>query len=294
MNLTTKLTLSTSLILCSGAPAADAQEVTATHATVMPLVLEPFQGSIVFATVLAPAAGENIVRTQLVTDWTTNGVQSAALFGMHLSANHEQGHVEWSVTGGDLGWGAPAGTYSTAVVTGALNGTVAAGFLPLTTFDLAMEAAGGGGLWGILSPDTKIIYYHGPRMDADQPAVSLVSGGVQSLALNAGPTVGPGLAYIVLGSATATAPGLELSGVHIPLAVDAYTNFTLTSANQGPLVGTLGVLDGAGRGTAQISIPAATDPGLAGTTLYHSMLLLDLPAGALLSASEAVALTLAP
>ncbi|HKX46725.1 MAG TPA: hypothetical protein VJP77_08475, partial [Planctomycetota bacterium] len=116
-----------------------------------------------------------------------------------------------------------------------------------------------------------------PALAADVAAVSLSAGGTQSLALDAG-TDRAGHVHLVLGSATGTA-GILVDGVHLPLDVDAYTLATLAGAN-GPLFpGTLGVLDGCGKGSAAIAVPAGVDPALAGIDLHHAFLAFALDGG---------------
>lgn len=154
-------------------------------------------------------------------------------------------------------------------------------------------APAGGGLWGTIGSASKILFFLGPRMTGDVSSVPLSAGGTQVLDLSAGPTVGPGLLYLVAGSMTGSAPGFSLGGVHVPLVIDAYTMLTVNSANQGPFVGTLGLLDGTGQGSASIAVPAGTAPSLAGATLHHAMILVNLAQGAVLSASNPVELQLA-
>jgi len=126
-------------------------------------------------------------------------------------------------------------------------------------------------------------------LTADVPSLSLVGGGVQALALSA--PAHPSELYWVLGSITGTSPGIAVDGQMIPLTLDAYTLQTLAAPNQAHLSGTLGALDTSGAGTAAIVIPPASDPALAGLTLYHAFVTL---AGQVTSASNAVSLTLIP
>ena len=283
------------VLFLSGLPAAG-QGLTPTHTFETPLGFTSFSGEVIFATMIAPPAGETILGAELHITWTTDGTQSAALFGMHLTAPLESGKSpQWDITGADMGWGSAAGTYSAVVSTDLLNGTLVGGpfgFPP--TLDLGLEAAGGGGLWGTMGPGSKIVFELGPSVTADVPAISLATGGTQQLVLNAGPTVGPGLFYLVAGTSSGTGPGLDLGGVHVPLNVDPYTQMSLAGAN-GPLfTNTLGVLDAQGKGSAMLNIPAGTNPSLAGLTLHHSMVVADPSTGTVLSASAAVPLLLAP
>jgi hypothetical protein len=290
------MTTAAAAILCTTASLAGAQGVTPTHTFETPMKFDPFSGEVVMATMIAPPAGETILRTELHIEWTTDGTQPASLFGMHLSTYLESGPTPtWSLTGADFGWGSAAGTYSAVVSTDLLNGTISGGLPGFpSSLSLNLEAAGGGGLYGAIGHQSKIVFELGPRMTGDVSFVSLSAGGSQNLNLNAGPTVGPGLLYVVAGSVTGTAPGLQVDGVHIPLLVDSYTVFSLANANMGPFVNTLGTLDTAGRAAAQLVIPASSNPGLAGTTLHHTMLGFDQLQPGIFCASNVVDLTLIP
>jgi hypothetical protein len=296
MQASLRLALASAVLSSLGAPALHAQDVTPTHTFETPMIFGSFAGELTFATMIAPPAGESIWRTDLHIEWTTDGTQSAALFGMHLSAPLDTGtSPTWTVTGADLGWGSAAGTYSAVTSTDLLNGTLVGGLFGFPpVLNLTLEAAGGGGLYGTIGVQSKLVFHLGPRMTAANPAISLLAGGSQTLNLNAGPTVGPGLFYVVVGTTSGTTPPVVLDGVKLPLVVDSYTMFTLASANSGPFVNTLGVLDGTGSATANLVVPPGSSPGLAGLVLHHSMLIADPLQGELLSASNPVELTLVP
>ena len=128
-----------------------------------------------------------------------------------------------------------------------------------------------------------------PRSDT----VSLLDGGAQRLSLDAGPEHA-GQIYVVLGSLSGTTPGLALGAVTLPLAVDAYTQYTLASPGIGPLVGTFGLLDAQGRSEApSLAFPAGTDPALAGVVAHHAFVALD-ALSSVTFASNAVRLELLP
>jgi hypothetical protein len=57
-------------------------------------------------------------------------------------------------------------------------------------------------------------------------------------------------------------------------------------------VNTLGFLDPDGKGTAEWSLPAGVDPGLAGLLLHHAYMVLGLPDLELTMTSEATPLKL--
>ena len=111
-------------------------------------------------------------------------------------------------------------------------------------------------------------------MTASVTTRSLTAGGSQSLQIDAG-VANAGSIYLVLGSATGWCPGIVITGTPVALEVDAYTNFTLVHPNSGVLSGSLGLLDGLGRGAASFNLPANSDPSLAGIVLYHVALTFD-------------------
>lgn len=110
-------------------------------------------------------------------------------------------------------------------------------------------------------------------LEADIPSVSVASGGTQTLSLDAG-AAHAGRIYFVAGSMAGTSPGFPLGLVTLPLNYDVYTDFTLLAANSSVLVNTLGVLDGAGKATAQIAVPPGVNPNLVGTDPHHAYTLI--------------------
>jgi hypothetical protein len=79
--------------------------------------------------------------------------------------------------------------------------------------------------------------------------VSVSANQHQVLRLNAGPN-NAGRQYLVLGSLSGTSPGTTVNGVHVPLNVDSYFNFTMNNPNSAILMNSSGVLDATGRGSA--------------------------------------------
>ena len=170
------------------------------------------------------------------------------------------------------------------------------------TFDAAFVAANPrpGGLYDYFCSFHFLVGHVGTvtvvsdPLTADTTSVSLSAGGTQNLSLDAGPAFASKL-YLVAGSATGTSPGLLIDGVSVPLNADFYLTTTVKSANKGPFVGTLGFLSGTGTTASAIALPAGLDPSLAGLTLNHAGIVLDVPgAGVVTFASNAVPLTLTP
>lgn len=109
---------------------------------------------------------------------------------------------------------------------------------------------------------------------SDRDALLAVAGGQQVLNLDAGQAFA-GLPYFVLGSGAGTSPGVDLGGLNLPLnAPDGYLDLTLTQFNGPFLQDTLGLLDGAGRAQAKISLPPG-QTSLSGITVDHAYLVID-------------------
>ncbi|HKX45849.1 MAG TPA: hypothetical protein VJP77_04050 [Planctomycetota bacterium] len=123
--------------------------------------------------------------------------------------------------------------------------------------------------------------------------LSLAVGGVQFLEVDAGPAHA-GELHLLLGSSTGTTPATPLDGVLVPLVPDAYSLFTIASANQAPLIGTLGVLDSAGAATPKFRLTPGTEPALAGALLHHASVVFDSGSGQAVFATNAVPLQLVP
>ena len=112
-------------------------------------------------------------------------------------------------------------------------------------------------------------------LSADIDMMSLGAGGTQTMSQDAG-VANNGRFYIVLGSLTGTTPGLNLGGgVELPLIIDPYFSLTLTNPNQPPLGNSFGNLDALGQATTTFTLPAGSNPNLAGFTFSHASLLLS-------------------
>lgn len=127
---------------------------------------------------------------------------------------------------------------------------------------------------------------------ASPSSISVSSGGVQSLSLDAGVSHASEN-YWLAGSLTGTTPGLTVGSVTIPLVPDAWFEWCLLYPNVGPLGNTMGSLDANGQATATITLPAGLDPGLSGLTVWHAFAAWT-PGQLPSFASPAVSLTLVP
>ena len=132
---------------------------------------------------------------------------------------------------------------------------------------------------------------------ADVTTLSVSAGGAQRFELDA-IDAAPGAIrfYLVIASASGTAPGLPVDGVLLPLNFDPLLNASLASANGAIWQTTFGVLPQNGQASASLNLPpGALNPALAGTSLHHAALILALnPDLFVAGASNAVLLDFVP
>jgi hypothetical protein len=124
-----------------------------------------------------------------------------------------------------------------------------------------------------LSPDAFVATLPDAWLRTNTTTISASTGGSQVLTLNAGPERGNDI-YFLLGSSSGTTPGFNLDGFNLPLNIDTYTNFTLTSPNTF-ITNSLGLFDGLGRATATLNVPAGLNPSAIGLTLSHAYFVMD-------------------
>ena len=99
--------------------------------------------------------------------------------------------------------------------------------------------------------------------------------------------------YLVLGSLSGAAPGLQLTpSVHLPLVPDLYFFVTVNSANSGALVETFGTHDAEGVGVARLDVPENLGQALAGATFSHAAVVLDAVSLVVESATVPASLTI--
>lgn len=111
-------------------------------------------------------------------------------------------------------------------------------------------------------------------LTADIQLIDASVGGTQHLTLDAGPARA-GEIYVLVGTLSGTQPGTPYGTVVAPINVDSYTLKLLTNPALQSLFGSIGVLDGQGRATAQVPVPAGLNVG-AGVTAHHAFLTLPL------------------
>jgi hypothetical protein len=151
------------------------------------------------------------------------------------------------------------------------------------------------GVWsGATFTDTLLLRLRLAELLISPPAISLSSGGAQALRLRGGPALA-GDAYLLLGSASGTAVSLSFDGFPLPLQIDSYTQFVAGGFAASLLQGGAGLLDPLGRAGASLTLPSGLAQGLAGLTLHHAWLSVDLSGGFAVSwISNPAPLTLVP
>lgn len=119
--------------------------------------------------------------------------------------------------------------------------------------------------------------------------LSAAQGGSLSLQLDAGPAFA-GRKYLLLVSASGSAPGTPLGGVLLPLNLDLVSSLALANLNTPVFAGFAGLLSAQGTATATFLSPPFPDPLLPGVTLSFAAITL----GPIDFASNAVGLQYQP
>jgi hypothetical protein len=231
-------------------------------------------GSITMITGIGPPPGSSILHTRVDLTFQAQGTPADDVT-ISVEAMVNGGAETIVVTGAMLGFpGATSGTFSGSFNTDDLNGLVTgfAGF-PSSILDIHLYADPGGGIHGtILSGKVTVIA--NSSLTADVPSISLASGGVQSLGLNAG-AAHAGKTYLLLGTISGTQPGITAPGGAIPLNLDAWFMWTLGNPNSAVLPNSFGVLDGGGSAQASFVLPPVAAPSLVGLVFHHAYVVLD-------------------
>jgi len=128
-----------------------------------------------------------------------------------------------------------------------------------------------------------------PSLAGDVSSVSVLTGGTQTLNLDAGPTHA-GRLYLVLGSASGTRPPSVFHLLRVPLRSDAYFELTLAHPNTW-IAGSYGTLDKSGRAQARIVVPQSC---ASGSVLHHAYVVFRLHPLTFHAVSNAVPLELVP
>ena len=123
-------------------------------------------------------------------------------------------------------------------------------------------------------------------LTANTPTISIANGGRQTLTLNAGTGLGSKL-YWIFGSLTGTMPGVDLTGIHIPLVPDVYTDIVIGAVNSKEFTNFKGTLSATGVATASLNVPAKL-PIPVGFKLHHAYVVYDGATGQILTSSNPV------
>jgi hypothetical protein len=145
---------------------------------------------------------------------------------------------------------------------------------------------------GLSSPGMILKTRVGGTLTGFPKTISVATGGVHSLFLNASPS-NAGKTHLFLGSVTGTFPGFQAGPVFVPLNFDAYTLLVLSHPNTPPFGNTLGTLDASGRAVATLTIPAGL-PGIVGLGLHHAFGTLNAFQSGFIFMSEPAQLTFVP
>ncbi len=176
---------------------------------------------------------------------------------------------------------------------------------PDGSWNRTVELAGGGSHFGIAvaldqgravigSPYTATYFYETGSLYRGQLTLSVELGGGQDLYLRAG-AEHAGDVFVLLGSISGTSPGIVVDDVVVPLVADAYTLLLLDGAGAGLVSPFVGLLDAQGAADAAFTLPAGSNPALAGLVLHHAFVAIDVAgSGDVELASNAARLELVP
>ncbi len=225
----------------------------------------------------------------------------SAVFELELPVD-AQGQLSVDPTTGRFGPTAPFWSYTdptmlSPIVSGAerlLNGNT---LICSGSQNLLLEVTPNGQtVWSYFQPNSQLIFqssYVERSLWADTRQLSVTGGQIDFH-----PLFGSGHAgeiYLLLGSASGTAPGTTLpGGVILPLNFDYLSGAMAAQFNTGMFQNTIGLLNTAGGGSSSIGVPpGARAPALAGLQLHFAYAVFD-SALAPVWASNAVPVTIVP
>lgn len=140
-------------------------------------------------------------------------------------------------------------------------------------------------LWQYQHPTTPLFQAHYVERNlwVDAAALSAQNGGTVNFDLRSG-TALAGHYYLLLGTTSGTAPGIQIGNVLLPVNPDYLTAAMASDFNTGMFQDTIGTLTAVGGGRASLVVPAGTIPAaLAGLRLDFAALQTDtllMPVGA--------------
>ncbi len=133
-----------------------------------------------------------------------------------------------------------------------------------------------------------------PSLATDTARASVAAGATAKFTLHSSAPLPANAIYLLLGSASGTAPGFVAGGVPVPLNPDAYFSITANQANSPPFVTTLGTFAADGFASSSLALPPALPAVLVGLTLNHAWIGVHPVTNAVKAASGAVSLTFVP
>jgi len=109
-----------------------------------------FHGGIMWVTLIGPVEDSVISNTTFNITWVSDGSSPASDLLLHGTVMVDNGFVDFTVTGADLGFGSGPGTFTGSVSTDSLNGIAWPFFLvaPYSIVDLQVDSVNGGGIQG--------------------------------------------------------------------------------------------------------------------------------------------------
>lgn len=125
---------------------------------------------------------------------------------------------------------------------------------------------------------------------AEPPGLSIATGGVQTMTLDAG-VAHAGKLYVITGSLSGSVPGSPFFGVTVPLNIDAYFWFLIANPNT-LIAPSWGQLDASGQAASALTLPTGISPVHAGVLFHHAFVVFGATGADF--ASNPITLTLLP
>ncbi len=201
-------------------------------------------------------------RDSLVADGLSSArisVKLADVDGVPLTTGGHSLRVRRTSPGGPTARPGPITDHGDGTYSFSLTATSKAG---RSAFQIEVDTKGPRSI--LLRP--QLVMETSPRTDLHLGVrrLSASAGGMAPFTVNRG-SAEAGRTYRILGGHSGNLPGFDFGGVHVPLNRDAFFNFTWsTTGSDSAFMGSAGVLDGVGRATADLVVPAGAWSALAG------------------------------
>ncbi len=134
------------------------------------------------------------------------------------------------------------------------------------------------------------------NLSVDRGSISLSAGGVQELSIHINPGFASSL-YWTLGTTAGTSPGTQVDFLNIPLNDDGkggYMQYTIGNPNSQYLQFSRNFISQGGRGLVYFTVPAGTEPALAGVVIHHAVVVFAPPSYDLAGVTNYVSCELVP